>query len=332
MVAPHGTYSAIVFPLFLERDVVRTLLPRWLKEGVEGDPLLPIPLQDLATMGVPAEQAERVHVVLVQLGWQSNTGIGPQWMCMDFHEFKAEIPYVRHPRWAALAKGTAPRSHAHEPAFNYKLAIGFDLRLLHLAGFVAPGPERCIYAGAGVVEGLRRALCLSQPPTNAQLPRLPTQASPSLSSPKGVYPHASPSLAAYPPEAHSISYTAPGYVSVALTPGPEDRRGWDVVRRLLSQPWFAGATGSMAIEASSIQPLILFLSQFRRPLTFYLLPCDSLHLILGLHMSPAHRIKQTRSCRLKRTTSNREYSCLRFLGQARQLLRLWLSGHVKQGE
>lgn len=226
MVAPHGTYAAIVFPVFLPKEAVRALLPQWLRGS--GDPLLPIPPTLLSTLGGPPHPD--VHLLLVQLGWQAGTGIGPKVLGMHFHELKVDVPYVRHPRAQWTGNG---------PVFCYKLSIGFDLRLLHLVGLVAPGPERCMYAGAGAMEGVKRTLRLSHPPTTAHAEG---------SGGKGVHPHSSPSLAVYPAHAPTIAYAAPGYVSVEFQRSTDEVQSWEVVKSLVTLPWFAGGTGKNAIE------------------------------------------------------------------------------------
>lgn len=228
MVAPHGTYAAIVFPVFLPKGTVRALLPQWVRDA--GDPLLPLPPTLLPTLGAPPNTAD-IHLLLVQLGWQAGTGIGPKVLGMHFHELKIDVPYVRHPQAQRSLNG---------PVFTYKLSIGFDLRLLHLAGWVALGPERCLYAGAGAIEGIKRTLRLSHPPTSA--------AAVKDSGAKGVHPHSSPSLAVYPAHAPTIAYAAPGYVSVEFQRSTDEVQSWDAIKNLVTLPWFAGGTGKDAIE------------------------------------------------------------------------------------
>lgn len=245
MVAPSGTYAAIVFPIALSKAAVRALLPQWLIDGTGGQPLLPIPREQLAALGTASSESDETHLLVVQLGWQAGTGIGPRALGLHFHEFKVDVPYVRHPRWASgRASGT------QQPAFSYKLSIGFDSRLLHLAGFVAPGPGRCVYAGAGVLEGMRRALHLSRPPRVTSVPTDGHLRSKEL----GVHPHTSPSLAAYPPRAPTLAYTAPACVSVAFTARPTtDDAGWDAMRTLLALPWYGGWTGNNVVEVRALR-------------------------------------------------------------------------------
>ncbi len=94
MVSPSGTYDALAFPIALPKRLVNAMLPGWLK-----DQFLPIPDAVWSTLDLQRKgsDGEEAHIIVVQLGYQTGTGVGPSVMRLfSFHEAKIDIPYLKH--------------------------------------------------------------------------------------------------------------------------------------------------------------------------------------------------------------------------------------------
>lgn len=101
-----GTYDVLLLAAPLPKEQVRALLPKTILDA-HPDALLDVPdsvqnalLADSsdASPSNPRRLNDDEHVVLLQMGYQRQTGPGPSWMPkMSFGECKLEIPYVRHP-------------------------------------------------------------------------------------------------------------------------------------------------------------------------------------------------------------------------------------------
>ncbi|KDN37810.1 hypothetical protein K437DRAFT_259649 [Tilletiaria anomala UBC 951] len=135
MVAPSGTYDALTFPVALPKSVVMAMLPDWLQNA-----FLPIPEQvyDSLCLERKTSDGEDTHIIVLQLGYQHGTGVGPSIIHMSFHEAKIDIPYLKH--WH--------RKHIESDAipFVYKQVIIFSSRLLQISGLVIPGSRSLLGA------------------------------------------------------------------------------------------------------------------------------------------------------------------------------------------
>jgi hypothetical protein len=90
-----GTYDVLLFSFLLPREQVLKLLPANLLDN-----LLTAPEDVLNTLAASqGVLTGDTHPVIVQMGYQSGTGPGPDWLPkMSFNECKVEIPYVQHPQ------------------------------------------------------------------------------------------------------------------------------------------------------------------------------------------------------------------------------------------
>lgn len=79
----QGTYDALLVPILLPKSIVTSsLLPEQLSPG-----LLPIPADVLAELGLDGADAKDSHLVMLQLGYQHQTGPGKKWMGMRMSSF-----------------------------------------------------------------------------------------------------------------------------------------------------------------------------------------------------------------------------------------------------
>lgn len=93
-----GTYDVLVLTFLLPEEQVLQLLPLHLQSQ---NNLLHVPEKVTshftASQGSPSGTG-RMHPVLLQMGYQINTGPGPMWLPkFSFNECKLEVPFVRHP-------------------------------------------------------------------------------------------------------------------------------------------------------------------------------------------------------------------------------------------
>jgi hypothetical protein len=94
MVAPSGTYDAIAFPVALPKGTVNDMLPDWLKDQFQS---IPDAVYGAFGLERKTKDGQDTHIIVVQLGYQRNTGIGPSFMRQfKFHEAKIDIPFLKH--------------------------------------------------------------------------------------------------------------------------------------------------------------------------------------------------------------------------------------------
>lgn len=93
-----GTYDVLVLSFLLPQDQVLQLLPLHLQSQ---NNLLNVPdnvRNRFTTSQGISSGTGRMHPVLLQMGYQINTGPGPTWLPkFSFNECKLEVPFVRHP-------------------------------------------------------------------------------------------------------------------------------------------------------------------------------------------------------------------------------------------
>jgi len=92
-----GTYDVLLFSFLLPQDQVLKLLPTSLRAQ---ENLWPVPVSIIDALNSDGQytETEKMHPVLLQMGYQISTGPGPTWIPkFSFNECKMEVPFLRHP-------------------------------------------------------------------------------------------------------------------------------------------------------------------------------------------------------------------------------------------